>query len=394
MTAITALNLRDFPPVEENIERPETLSQTLLAKHDKCPRSAYLSRRYKTGSIEMDRGIALHETLERCEKLMSEREEWTIPGDVAKDMAEAVMSERSGLVLPAVEQDRVRAMAWNWAESRYGTIDPETLVGIELPLRLELAGFVLTCRLDRVEVANQTLYLPDYKSGWPGRREDTQSSFQGQFYGVASLFGERYWPDDPTREPVTIGTGIDYVCFEEVFPRRRDDETGELIVLEGHWSRTELFEFKSSLERNVERFAASLITGDWPARDGSWCGQCPAPTECPIPEHLREVEQITSEEEAQAVFSRKLAHEREGRGMQTGLREWMKEHGPIFVGDYAFDAAISEGQEVKDWPSLELALYQSLELGVPFKRDDHIRAKVSTKYAKRKLTEEERDARA
>jgi len=391
---LAATNLRDFPPVEENIERPDTLSQTLLAKHDRCPRSAYLSRKYKTGSIEMDRGIALHETLERCEKLMLEREEWTIPGDVAKDMAEAVMSERTDLVLPATEQDRIRAMAWNWAESGQGTLDPETLVGIELPLRLQTAGFPLTCRLDRVEVVNQTLYVFDYKSGWPGRREDTKESFQGKFYGAALLFGERYWPDEPERDPMHLGSGIDHVWLYEVFPRRRDEETKELIVLEADWSRTELFEFKSSLERNVERFAASLVTGDWPARDGSWCGQCPAPAECPIPSHLRDVEQIASADEAQALFSRKLAHEREGRRMQTGLREWMKVEGPIYVGDYAFDASISEGQEVKDWPTLEHAIYQSIELGAPFQRDDHIRTKVSTKYAKRKLTEEERDGLA
>lgn len=378
---------RHLPPVEANIERPDTLSQTLLAAHDNCPRAAYLSRKYKggPGSIEMDRGIALHEALERCQNLMIETEEHTIPPEVARDLAEAVMAERTDLVLPAREQDRVRGMAWNWAESPHGTIDLKTILGIERAMSIELGGFKCTCRIDRVEGSGQTLYVYDWKSGFPGSRESAEESFQGRFYAMTLLFGVG-------ETGLNLGAGVDHVQFYEVFPRIRNEETGELAVLPALWSREQIYEFKLAVERNVEVFAKSLKTGEWPARDGSWCSRCPAPTECPIPAHLREIEQITSLADAEAVFSRKLALERESRRLQGGLRGWVQDNGLVCVGDYAFDALSSESREVVDWDKLEHALYQSMELGMPFKRDDHIRLKQSTRYAKRKLREDERDA--
>lgn len=382
---LAPINLRDFPPVEQNITRPETLSQTLMGKHDNCPRSAYLSRKYRggTGSIEMDRGIALHDSLERCQNLMIETGESTIPGEVARDIAESVMAERTELVLPTREQDRVRAMAWNWAESSFGTIDPNTILGVEIPMHIDLGGFKCTCRVDRAAVASRTLYVDDWKSGFPGSREEVQQSFQGKFYGMVLLFGV------VSETGLNLGAGINDVWFYEVFPRRRKDD-GTLVALEAVWSREELFEFKGSLERNIEAFASSLETGLWPARDGSWCSYCPARSECPIPAHLRQVEEINTVADAEDAFSHLLALDEEKRRYQTGLRGWVKENSAVFLGDYAFDAISVESHEVVDWAKLEYALYQSQELGVPFRKEDHVRLKQGTKFSKRKLTEEER----
>jgi RecB family exonuclease len=384
---VATLNYRDFPPVEENIERPETLSQTLLSKHDRCPRSAYLARRYKTGSVEMDRGTAFHMVPERATALMLEQSppETTIPGEICRELADAVMAERTDLVLPAEEQDAVRAMAWNWGEA--WTVDPETFIGTEVPLELEIGGFVVTCRIDLVEGQGSTIHIHDYKTGLNIRkREEIQRGFQGKLYGLAVLFGQQ-------RETgLNLGAGINDVWFYETYPRYRDKEGGGLIKKEGVWTRTELAEFKVSLERNIERFAESLETGDWPARDGSWCSECPAPTECPIPAHLRSVEQITNASEAEDAFSRKMALERESRRLQAGLRGFVKEHGqPIFVGDYAFDAAVAQSKEVIDWDELIVGLTRTSELGAPFEINDHIRIKQSTKFGKRKKTEEEID---
>lgn len=392
MTTLETINLRSFPPVDQNIGWPDTLSQTLLSKHDLCPRSAYLYRKYNggPGSLELDRGIALHETIERAQKLMLDSDEPTMPGEVARDLAEAVMQERKDLVLSASEQDRVRGMAWNFAESPQGMIDREALVGIELSMEFEVAGFRVTCRLDRVDVANSTLYVTDYKSGFPGKQEDTDRSFQGQTYGAALLFGNVRDDDDPEKR-YEFGAGINDVYFHEVFPRIRDEETGSLFVREAVWSRAELAEFKSSLERNVEAFADSLETGDWPARDGSWCGRCPAATECPIPAHLREIDVIESEEEAEIALSHKLALKKEGERIQRGLREYFKANGVFFVGDYAFDASFSESKSVKDWSGLQAATQAAARTGEVLDETPYVTNRSSTKYQERKLTPDERE---
>jgi hypothetical protein len=192
---------------------------------------------------------------------------------------------------------------------------------------------------------------------------------------------------------LSIGAGINDVWFWEKYPRYRDKETGALVAKEGAWTRPELHEFKVSLERNVALFERSLETGDWPARDGSHCSECPAQTECPIPAHLRFQDEITTLAQAEDAFSLKMAGERDSRRVQSALRGWAQENGPIYVGDYAFDATPAESKEVIDWDQLLLALRRTSELGAPFEMNDHVRLKQSTKFAKRRLTEEERDER-
>jgi hypothetical protein len=384
---LTATSLRDFPPVVENIERPDTLSQTLLAKHNKCPRSAYLYRKYKggTGSHAMGRGILFHEVADQAINELLEQEEAAMPGEVAKELADAVMAEHPEIPLSTDEQDAVRLMAYNWAE---GTIiDPAAVVAVEMPLQFEIGGFTLTCRLDLVEAHGSTLYVRDWKTSLAIRKsEEIQKGFQGLFYALACIEGED--PETGAR----IGGGIQDVWFYETYPRYRTEE-GPLLAREGSWTRAEIHEFKGSLERNVAAFERSLETGDWPTRDGSWCSECPAQGECPIPEHLRELPQIETEEDAHNAFSRKLALERESRRLQSGLRGFVKDNGPLFHGDYAFDARLEEQKKVKDWNELILALQRTSELGTPFEMTEHIEIRKSTKFAKRKLTPEEMEER-
>lgn len=383
---VAAENLRDFPPVEENIERPDSLRQSLLKKHDCCPRSAYLMRRYETASIPMDRGTAFHQTVERAIELMMEQGEPKIPGEVARELADAVMAERTDLVLPTREQDAVRLMAWNWAEGFL--LDPKAVVGVEVPVELEVGGFTLTGTIDLLEAHGQTLYIHDWKTSLNIRkREEVQRGFQGQFYGLACLEGVH------AETKLPLGTGINDVWFYETYPRYRDKDSGALVAKEGSWTRSELHEFRISLERNVTVFERALETGDWPARSGSWCAECPAPTECPIPERLRQLDSIGSVAEAEAMFEKKIALERDSRRVQSSLRGWADPNGPIYAGDYAFDGQDQQTNEVKDWDLLDLAINRSAEFGVPFKREDHIRPKRSVRFAKRKLTPEELEER-
>jgi hypothetical protein len=380
------VDLRNLPPVDEPVEPPRTLSQTKLARHDKCPRAAYLDLKHGggPGSIEMDRGTAFHLVPERAVEVMLEQEppEQTMPGEVATELADAIMAERLDLVLPAAEQDAVRRMAWNWAESF--ALDPEAHVGCEVPMEIEIGGYRVTCRIDYVMVAGSSLYLEDFKTSLNIRKqEEVEEGFQGKLYALAALFGVHRETGLP------LGAGINDVWFYETYPRYRGDD-GTLIRREVSWTRQEVYEFKVSVERNVAAFRHSLETGEWPARDGSWCSQCPAPAECPLPAHLREVDPITTVAEAEAAFSRKLALERDNRRLQASLRGWTQENGPIFVGDYAFDAKLIQQKSVKDWNEMLLALHRTSELGMPFEYTDHVEIRQLTKFAKRKITKEER----
>jgi PD-(D/E)XK nuclease superfamily len=239
---------------------------------------------------------------------------------------------------------------------------------------MNLLGYRLTCRPDRIEAANSTLYIYDWKSGFPGKREDAEKSFQGQFYAAALLWG--FNQDDPL---LTYGAGINDVWFYEVFPRQtKGEDSKEIIAYEGVWSRTELYEFKTSLERHIVQIEEGLETGKWEARDGSWCGRCPAEQECPIPPHLRQIESINSPEEAEVALTHKLALDREGARYQKALREWFKENGIVYVGDYAFDAKVSNKRAV-DW--------DAVAQGKPL--EEAVTPGTRTNYAARKLTAEE-----
>lgn len=384
------MNLRDFPPVEENVDQPESFRQTLLNKHDQCPRSAYLYMKYEGGksSHRADGGTALHMTLERATNLMIDNGEPQIPGDMCREMADAVMAEATHLVLSTAEQDAVRLMAWNWAEAT--AFDLDKIIGAEVPLEMELCGLKITGTIDLMETYEQTIRNTDYKSGLNMKKnEEIQRDFQGKLYGLLSLIGVN------SETGNGYGSGIDNIWHEQVYPRYREKDdrgkpVGSLLASYGAWERFELHEFRVSLERNLERLQESFETGDWPARDDdTWCGYCPAQTECPIPAHLRKAEEIETPEDAENAFSHKMATERESRRLAAGLRTWVDQHEAVFVGEHAYDAKPSISREVKDWEVFEAEIEGAILTGKPIKIEDFVRTKKSTRFGKRKQTKEE-----
>jgi PD-(D/E)XK nuclease superfamily len=364
------------------VQIPETLRQTLLSQHDKCPHAAWLSMKYPDRQThEMTRGTALHMVVERGIQLLVENEETTLPGDMATALADELLLEHPEWVLSTAEQDVVRLCSYNWAEAFL--FDPETFIGCEIPMQIELCGWTVTGTIDLLEAQGSTFYVRDNKTSLAIKKPDEMRRiFQGQLYTLLAMFGVR----SDTGAP--LGTGIDHAWFYEEYPRYRNDEGG-IIKREADWSRAEIFQFKRSLERNLLAFENSMQTDEWPARDGSWCSMCPAPTECPIPEHLREVPLVETGEQAEEAFSRKLAIERYGRRLQTGMREWVKEHGRIIVGDLAFDARKEDVREVKDWDEMLVALTATSTVGAPFEVTEHIKFRSQTKFAKQKIDPEE-----
>lgn len=367
------------------IAPPKTFRQSLLARHDKCPYSAMLYLKYDGGteSHYKTRGTVFHTFMQQATEQMLALEEPKMPGDVGRELADAIMAEDLSLVLSAQEQDVVRQCAWNWCE---GTVlDLEALIGVELDVQLEIGGVTVTGRIDRAEAFGSSIHLHDAKTSLAvKKREEVQRSFQGQLYALMCLDGVL------AETGLPIGAGINEVWFYEDYPRYRTEE-GPIVSKEGCWTRPELAEFRVSLERNIAAFLRSLENDEWEARDGTWCATCPAQSECPIGERLREMPEVASEEQAQDAFSYKLWLERESRRIQSGLRGWVKDNGPVRQGDLVFDAQVTESKVIKDWDELTRALFQTTTLGTPFEVTDHVTVRTSTKFAKRKATEVELD---
>lgn len=364
---------------------PETLRQTLLSRHDKCPHSAMLYMKYDGGTEAhaLTRGTVLHLVVETAIGIMVSQGETTIPGDLATEIADGLLADNLDWVLSAEEQDVVRLCAYNWAESYVH--DPETFIGCEVPMQIEIAGWTVTGTIDLLEAANSTFYIRDNKTSLAIKKPDEMRRvFQGQLYALLAMFGVR------SDTGLTIGAGINHAWFYEEYPRYRTEEGG-IVKREGDWSRPEIFQFKRSLERNLLAFEESMKTGEWPARDGSWCSTCPCEAECPIPAQLRELPEITTEEEAQEAFSRKLALERESRRVQKGLRGWVEANGRIVVGDLEFTAVVSDVKKVKDWT----VMLRAIEWAVSdpehreFVLTEHVDFHNQTKFTKKKIEEEE-----
>jgi RecB family exonuclease len=365
------------------IDRPETFRQSLLAKHDKCPHSAFLYLKHKDGapSHPKTRGSVFHLFMQRATDWMVTESEPMMPGEVATELADSIMADELA-PLSAEEQDVVRQCAWNWAEAT--VLDLEALVGTEVDVELEVGGIKVTGRIDRVEVSGSTMYLRDAKTSLHVmRQEETERNFQRLLYSLAVIEGTA------PGLGFSLGAGITDVWFTFEYPRHRTDE-GPLIMREAGSTRYELSEFRRSLERNVAALERSFETDEWPAVPGSWCSECPAQSECPIPMHLRPVLEIESAEDARDAFAWLQALDRMKAPIQSGLRGWVKEHEtPVYLGDYAFDAAVT-----RSTPINKEAVEQAARTG---ERIDPTRLyaapKTTTKYARRKITREERDAR-
>jgi hypothetical protein len=379
-------DFRQLPPVIEAVERPAGASQTLLSRLDVCPRSAYLGLKYRYGpsSHPMARGEVFHEFAERATRLLIDQGEPSMPGEVARDLQQAVIEERTDLVLPHREQDACRLMAWNWGEAT--VLDLESIVAIESTFQMELSGWTHRGRIDRAEVRGTRADIYDYKTSLNiTNQEDAERDFQLWDYGLLVAQGKI---ED---RPFGVADGINEFHLHLVFPRYTTEETGELISRDVAVSRGQLGEFAFTVQRLLEILDHGLETGEWPAVSGSHCSECPCRPECPIPEQLHDLLEIENLADAEAMAE--LWHQDNARvaRMKRTLKAWAQEHGPIFYGDYALDFKAQEKREIRDWPALLLAIDRTLSYGEPFDVNAHRRVTQSTRFDKRKQTEEERD---
>lgn len=426
------MSARKTDPVD-HIEFPR-YSQSLLKASDACLRAGYLTAkqgRDGPSSHAMDRGSAFHAVVERMilDLLAAGERSYFSEGEPADaSMVAAVVDEvlrdRTDLHLPVGEADAVRIMAFHTACTL--TIDPEQVLGVERKFVMDVGGREVSGILDLALLTGpREAEVWDWKTSLAVPEADEyRHSFQPRMYATLLCFGQPVrevpcdcqWgmgpePGDPVcevcggkgrveeREPA-IGAHIGYVRTREVYPRYLL-ESGEGLRERDHiLSRTDLQDFRSDLERLVDRLDEARASGVFPAVPGSHCAICPAPHECPLPKELRDYSGAvnTMEQAAEMAAWSDFMGDRV-RVVNRELRNFAAAHGGrIRYGrDLVRELVTVEGRAVKkaggssDWDGLVGAVERSAFEGEPFNVGEWIRPTASTNFKRRALTAAELD---
>lgn len=447
MSSDDRIDMRDLPPVAP-IDWPERLSQTLARWLDRCPRAGYLY--VKTGggapTHEMDRGSLAHGALERLMvdliRFGGSRYAGAAEEELSSLTAELVAEverEHSEWVVSHEQKDIARLCAYHVALAL--DVDPESVVGIERKFVLELeCGWTVSGKIDLASFPDaQTGQVDDYKTTMYVPPDSGWDPFQAKLYGVLLVFGR---PVDRVDCPRCGGTGADAakvtglegggellavapgacpecrgrgtveelgepiggrlarVIGREIYPRHdpRKKADKKLARNERSWSRLELQEFKLDLEAIGNRLTEALRTWKFPARySTSWCGECPAENECPIPRQYRRFAgHIRTEEEAVEAWAWAQREKARVAATEAQVKNFAATQAvPVVVGNERWSWEISEQTKLKvrggraDWSGLRDAIALALEQGEPFELGDWIKTSGRSEFKKRKLPAED-----
>lgn len=374
-------------PVSEPLLLDQRVAgQTALSKADKCLRDYFFYRSMGGGvqSHAMARGIVWHGGIDRLTAYMIENGEPMVSGEIARDFVEGYADDHPKYIMPEIERDSLRAMAWNWGEAT--VLDLENILGHEVSVSMTFGDWLLRCRIDLVYGYPDHIAIVDYKTSLAmPREEEVQRDFQGKFYSLAVLDGS------VDGSPVPLGAGINETNFSLVFPRYRDKEHGHLKTRTAAFNRSDLNDFKMSLQSQIKQLELAYETQNWPATPGDHCSRCTAQARCPIPADLRTMPEITNVAQAQELAEIWDRMNREKTRLQKGLKGWVADNGPVYFGDLALDLTTTEATSLKDRDALKMGVRNAVEFGEPFDIDDHFQTKHSTRFGKRKQTEDERE---
>lgn len=367
-------------PKSKRPARPETASMTLLSYAERCRYSALLALRHRgklPQTLPMARGDAFHAVRHRIVQMMLEHDETTIPPEVAKDIAQAVMDERTDLNLPAYEQDAVRLMAWNFAEAT--VINPQTLVGTELLMAVEINGWTVRGKLDQLDISGAEAWIRDSKTSLHlPDQEEFESKIQLPFYALLVAEGILDGKNLP------VGGGVNLFHLYEDYPRYRREEDGALWARYTLLTRPEIADFKASLGGILDKLDHSLKTGEWPATPGSHCAICPSPTECPIPVKHRELDLIASWADAERACEALDRLEARRQRLRKSVKGWAQENGTVEFGtDLEFGSRLSVSRSV-DREGLVQAALHAANYGEPFDPDQFVKERPSNRFEIRK----------
>lgn len=435
------MSARDLEPVpaEENVEAPRAMSQTLLKHADRCPRSAYLYIKHRggPGSEPMHRGSLFHlfaarlmvDLIQRGEKsLLVDREDHAALWSLTQAMMDGIVDEHPELVVRASEMDVLRACAFHLGVGL--DVDPMTVAGVERRFEMDVGGVTIVGIVDLVSFPGvHTARVDDYKTTMHVlTQEEYRETIQSKIYALLVTEGFPVtWEDCPDcygsgvqsdapgapaselcsscggkrggwRREECIGGHLQTVQTREVYPRVALRPDGSLTTRDRTLTRLELSEFRGDLERIAARVTRGVETGDWPAMAGSWCAECPAEPECPLPRQLRRFAGAisTPAEAAEALEWTERIGDRVN-ATRREVREFAKAHGePIVVGDRVWEFKVSHSRGVartkgKGWEPLEDAIARAVRYGEPFALDEWLKWTTKSEFKAREKGEQDDD---
>lgn len=416
------------------------VSQTMLAKYDRCPRNAFLYALYKGEgqTVEMVRGRAFHMIVERAVKAAVEHGEVTIPADIVKVIADEVLASEH---VPISEHDRLREMSFRWASET--ALDPSAVIACETFFAWEVGGYQVRARIDYAELIEDgaAVVVRDWKSSRaaPPFEEVSRKRPDGSFaarhfqlvlYALMLAFGVpvrveewechichgRGWHtggpgnDGPEAirvpcslcnetgarrseipEPFPVAARAQRFELEFVYPGIEDRE-GKMLRRQLTLTRLELEEYRTSLEGLLTRLAHSEESGDWPAVvSDAACTECPASSECPIPAELRDHRGVmnTSEQVAEALEKRYVEKAVNG-AIQKEIRAFVKAHGPVpFGAGMVAEIGHTSSERIADKDAMFEAQERAVRYGEPFERHKFVKTVDSFPLVERALSADE-----
>jgi hypothetical protein len=292
--------------LDEVVRLYPVLRQSLLAKLDDCPLSAFFELRYSQGwgTHPQARGTLFHRFAAECLRTMRKQEYETIPVAEALEILYEVVRQRN--VPP---EDIVRAPLWAMKDLRMAAIKfakdnrftTSRLIDVERrfehPLTYDSdAGPVTRLLSGQVDAL---LFDPpsgaivlDWKDTWglPPEPEDAPETAEDELKGISyhGYFQQRFYGWLVMRE----FPNVQQVTLREFYVRKT-------IVRKATLSRDDLEHVERELAVLAEAFDRTMMDGApprpfqlatigrWHPQPGRHCGFCAATRECPIEEDAR-----------------------------------------------------------------------------------------------------------
>lgn len=398
-----------FQPVHLPNDRrlDDRASQTFLRHYQGCSRSGFLYAKYKgeASTVELVRGRAVHEILERATNLALTQDELYVPPDIVKVIVNEVLAEQQ---VPFVEHDYIRECAYRWAAS-IAFPPADQVLAVERLLVMDVGGYEVRMKVDYAEMleAGAAVHVVDYKSAraMPAQEEIARrrpdgtlsaKSFQLVLYALGLRFGVPVRVEEhdgervEIREPFPLAERAQRFDLDFVFPGI--EVGGEMGRRSMSLTPLELEEYRASLEALLVNVRRSEETGDWPAVvSDAACGECPSRPECPIPRELRDhrgtINTLGEAAEAAQVLEREKA---EHRARQAELRSFAKANGgAVPFGKKVWELVTSESERIGDKDALFAAVERARLYGEEFERSRFVKAVTRTDFVSRDMTVEE-----
>lgn len=328
-----------------------TIRQSVLAKFDDCPLSAYFEMRYSSGwsTHPMARGTMFHRVAAECIREMQRQDSTTIPVGTALAILEELLEQRDvepidRIRIPLRDVKELRWSVSKWA--RDNTFSIRQIVDVEQriaqPIEYrddagELRKRILTGQLDLLVADPEDVdgaVVIDWKDTWgvpPNHNPNPdRSGPEGMSYH--GYFQQRFYAWLVMKEYPSVNR----VTLREFYPRRTEARRASII-------RNDLERVEQEIAVGVMELDRCLASGKperlhfpevapWNPQPGKHCHWCVSRMRCPIEDDvLAENFAVRSEADARKWAATLEVLEGARKAIREALRPWCEENGPIYV---------------------------------------------------------------